>query len=199
MYLKSICEALVVLPDAAEEAREKAEDEEGEEEVLGESSEEKDSDGDDDEDDGEEEEGRGEEGSSDAEEEEEEWCRRRGDQLTHSFLWGCQTGAQRGPPLRPSHPPFPPGCLSPPPPPSSAAFPCLPPQPCPHAHTSAPPAALPHLGFDAGVTGMRVGDKRKLVIPPQMGYGKKGAPPDIPPNAVLEFEIELVDVRDKKK
>ena len=49
-------------------------------------------------------------------------------------------------------------------------------------------------GWDAGVEGMRVGDKRRLVIPPQMGYGSTGAGRDIPPNAVLDFEVELVDV-----
>jgi FK506-binding nuclear protein len=49
-------------------------------------------------------------------------------------------------------------------------------------------------GWDIGVKGMRVGDKRKLVIPPDMAYGKKGAPGAIPPNAWLEFDIELVNV-----
>ncbi|CAN8273944.1 unnamed protein product [Cochlearia groenlandica] len=50
-------------------------------------------------------------------------------------------------------------------------------------------------GWDVGVNGMRVGDKRKLTIPPQMGYGQKGSRPDIPPNAWLEFDVELIDVR----
>jgi FK506-binding nuclear protein len=44
-------------------------------------------------------------------------------------------------------------------------------------------------GWDIGVKGMRVGDKRKLIIPPDMAYGKKGAPGAIPPNAWLEFDI----------
>ncbi|KAL8160280.1 hypothetical protein V2J09_001817 [Rumex salicifolius] len=48
-------------------------------------------------------------------------------------------------------------------------------------------------GWDVGVEGMRVGDKRKLTIPPSMGYGAKGAGP-IPSNAWLEFNVELVNV-----
>lgn len=50
-------------------------------------------------------------------------------------------------------------------------------------------------GWDVGVKGMRVGDKRRLTLPPSMGYGAKGAPPQIPQNAWLVFDVELVDVR----
>ncbi|KAF8059209.1 FKBP53 [Scenedesmus sp. PABB004] len=49
-------------------------------------------------------------------------------------------------------------------------------------------------GWDAGVQGMRVGDVRRLVVPPQMGYGGQRTGP-IPPNSVLDFEVELVDVK----
>lgn len=49
-------------------------------------------------------------------------------------------------------------------------------------------------GWDVGVEGMRVGDKRRLTIPPSMGYGASGAPPQIPPNAWLVFDVELVNV-----
>jgi len=50
-------------------------------------------------------------------------------------------------------------------------------------------------GWDIGVAGMKVGEKRVLLIPPNAGYGKKGAPPDIPPNASLRFDVTLLNVQ----
>ena len=50
-------------------------------------------------------------------------------------------------------------------------------------------------GWDEGVAGMKVGGKRTLVVPPEMGYGARGAGDVIPPNATLVFDVELVDVR----
>ena len=52
-------------------------------------------------------------------------------------------------------------------------------------------------GWELGLVGMKEGGKRRLVIPPELGYGARGAGQAIPPNATLLFEIELVSVTKK--
>jgi FKBP-type peptidyl-prolyl cis-trans isomerase len=50
-------------------------------------------------------------------------------------------------------------------------------------------------GWDEGLVGMKVGGKRKLTIPPELGFGKQGVGSVVPPNAILYYEFELLGVR----
>ncbi len=50
-------------------------------------------------------------------------------------------------------------------------------------------------GWDLGIPGMKVGEKRRLVIPSDLGYGTKGFPPTIPANAQLNFEVEVIEAK----
>ncbi len=50
-------------------------------------------------------------------------------------------------------------------------------------------------GWETGITGMKVGGKRTLIIPPELGYGQRGAGELIPPNSTLVFDVEIIDVQ----
>ena len=50
-------------------------------------------------------------------------------------------------------------------------------------------------GWDIGVPGMSAGGERRIIVPAEMAYGKKGAPPDIPPNSELTFDVKMLEVK----
>ena len=50
-------------------------------------------------------------------------------------------------------------------------------------------------GWDEGIAGMKVGGRRELIVPPDLGYGPQGQPPAIGPNETLVFVVDLLDVQ----
>ena len=101
--------------------------------------------------------------------------------------------APKSNPARPRWCTTPAGCTTPPRPRTRASSSTARSMVNPSNFRSAPAAVI--AGWDQGVVGMKVGGKRRLVIPPEMGYGERGAGGVIPPSATLVFDVELVEIR----